>query len=90
MHDDEILNLMSREFETELLKTYGPLITGEPLTQALGYKSSAALNRAAKKGEIPFQLFDIEYRRGKFAFTKDVARWLATIRMNTLNSGMRM
>lgn len=90
MYDDEIFHIISREFETGLLQVYGPLVTGEPLLQALGYKSNTALNRAVKKNEIPFHLFDIEHRRGKFAFTKDIAKWLATIRMSTLNSKVRM
>jgi hypothetical protein len=60
-----------------LLKAHGPLLSGSGLALALGHRSVAALRIARRRGQINVQLFRLPNRRGVFAFTKDVADWLA-------------
>lgn len=63
--------------ESALTERYGPLLSGRPLWQTLGYPSGQALRRAASRGVLPVPTFRLEHRRGLFAYTTDVARWLA-------------
>lgn len=62
------------------MREVGPLLVGEDLRRALGYRSLASLHQAIKRRTVPVPLFPIEKRRGKYALTKDVARWLAETR----------
>ena len=55
---------------------YGPLIGGKDLVQVLGFKTSAAFRRAVRMNMLGVKTFNIEARRGKFAFSKDVDEWL--------------
>lgn len=59
-----------------LLGTYGPIVGGEDLVRLLGYPSSVALRQANSRGTVPVAIFNIPHRRGKFAFTEEVAAWL--------------
>jgi hypothetical protein len=64
--------------EADLQKQHGSsILTGEALRQALGYRSIHALRKALERGTVPVDVFTIENRRGRFALTRDVARWLA-------------
>lgn len=74
---------LATELENDLLKLYGPVITGEELIKALGYVSKAAFRQSMVRKTVPVQLFEIEGRRGKFALTKDVACYLAERRFNS-------
>jgi hypothetical protein len=67
-------------FARELMRAYGPLMSGEDLRRALGYPSKGAYNQAIARGLLPVPVFGIERRRGKFALTQDVANWLITQR----------
>ena len=62
--------------EVYLLERFGPLLSGRPLWQALGYHSAQAFQKAARRGVLPVHTFRIEYRRGLFAYSAEVARWL--------------
>ena len=66
-----------RVLESELTDKYGPILGGDDLRKCLGYPSMMALRQAISRGKIPVPVFTPEGRRGKFALTKDVARWLA-------------
>lgn len=81
-----VLEMVTRTLEAELLKAYGPLVTGDRLVQVLGYQNHQALTRAISMKKEPVSLFNIEGRKGKFAFTQDIARWLATLRIKHLKS----
>ncbi len=65
------------QLELQLFDEHGPMMFGPALHQALGYRSSDAFRQAARRGTVPVYVFSIENRRGKFALTKDVAKWLA-------------
>ena len=64
------------DIQAIMLAEYGPLLGGKELRNALGYSSPAAFWQARRRGNILVRTFRIEGRRGTFALTTDVARWL--------------
>lgn len=66
-----------------LSSEYGPLIGGAALVKALGFRSSEALRQAVSRKKLPVKTFPIKNRRGRFAYTVDVARWLAAQASNS-------
>ena len=74
---------LAAELEDKLMKEYGPLMTGAPLTAALGYPSQDSFRQAVAKRSLPVEVFPIAKRRGKFALSQDVARWLAERRLDS-------
>ncbi|WP_218417909.1 hypothetical protein [Alteromonas lipotrueae] len=68
----------TEHIERELLFLYkSPVVTGDDLMKALGYKTSDAFRQAIARGTLPVNIFTIDKRRGRFALTADVAAWLA-------------
>lgn len=63
--------------EQDLLARHGPLLSGEALLHALGYTSVDAFRQAKSRGTLPVPTFGLPHRRGVFALTRDVARWLS-------------
>jgi len=64
--------------EDDLLKLYGtPILTLTQLQQALNYRSVAAVKQSLYRDTLPVKVFELPNRRGKFAFVKDVANYLA-------------
>ena len=63
----------------EIKEKYGEIIGGYDLAKLLGYKSTAAFRQAISRKQIPFSTFNIENRKGKFAYTNDVIYWLANL-----------
>lgn len=80
--------LLVEKLEKDMMVKYGPLLTGDSLREALGYRSMDAMRQAALRGTLSVPIFTIENRRGKFALSKDVAVWLAKQRsqLNTLKN----
>jgi len=72
---------LTEQLEAELMKQYGPMLTGSALVAALGYPSGDAFRQACARGTVPISVFPIERRRGKYALSRDVARWLAEQRL---------
>lgn len=68
---------LEKALEADLLREYGPLLTGNSLRKALGYPSLEALRQAVARDKVPVPVFSLPNRRGKFALSKDVATWLA-------------
>lgn len=66
-----------------MLKQYGPLIGGADLRKALGYRSASAFNRAMRMNSIGVNVFPVPGRRGRFALTTEVGRWLENVSKNT-------
>lgn len=64
----EEFSRLRERLASELYKLHGPVITGEPLLQALGFKSKVAFRQALVRGRLSVPIFQIEHRRGKFAF----------------------
>ena len=72
---------LANELEQKLMQRYDmPLLAGEDLRRALGYKSLDALRQAIQRDTVPVPVFAIENRRGKYALVRDIALWLATQR----------
>lgn len=69
---------------------YGPLVGGHELAKLLGFQSAAALRQAEIRVTLPIAVFSIENRRGRFAFTEDVANWLASLRQKSLALDMEL
>jgi hypothetical protein len=67
------------ELEQSLLAEYGPLMGGSALWRALGYRSWAAFAKGARTGRSGIAIFSIPGRKGRFALTRDVARFLGAL-----------
>lgn len=66
-----------KAFEERLSQRHGLMLPSAALAAALGYPTMRAYHQAVSRQTIPVPLFQIEHRRGRFALTRDVARWLA-------------
>ncbi|UXY54047.1 hypothetical protein [Pseudomonas tohonis] len=77
-----LIDELAKSLESDLLGRYGPLMTGEELQRALGYPTKEAFRQSLVRNTVVIPLFDLEYRRGKFALVKDVARYLAEQRFS--------
>jgi len=73
---EQSTDLASR-LEGDLFDRHGPMLCGESLRAALGYRSMDAFRQAFARGTVPVPVFPIKHRRGKYALVKDVAQWLA-------------
>lgn len=62
-----------------LLRAHGELMGGEALVKCLGYRTARAYQMAVRGGRVPVQTFELPGRRGRFARTVDVARWLNSL-----------
>lgn len=62
----------------------GPILGGADLAQAMGYRSLAAFRQARRRGQVEVVLFTLPNRRGVFALSLDMARWLADARQVNL------
>jgi hypothetical protein len=65
------------QLRDSLLRVHGPLLTGRILASALGHRSPASLRQARHRGQVDIELFTLPNRRGFFAWTLEVADWLA-------------
>ena len=73
-----------------LLARHGPVLGGDDLARALGYRSQAAFRQARRRGQVDIALFSLPNRRGVFALTWVVATWLArTYQGNQVNPKMK-
>lgn len=70
--DSAIDNLMAG-----LIRDYGYLIGGDELLTLLGYSSTQALNKAIRRHQVTVPVFELPYRRGKFALVTDVVMHLS-------------
>jgi hypothetical protein len=76
------IETLALALERELMNRYGaPLLTGDKLSDAMGYRSIHSLRKHMAKDEVPVKLFTIKGRRGRFALLKDIALWLAKQRL---------
>ncbi|MGS2724924.1 hypothetical protein ACVBEJ_14380 [Porticoccus sp. GXU_MW_L64] len=70
-----------------MLKAYGPLMTEAEVVDLLGYETRGCLHYDRKWKGVDIDFFNLEHRKGKFAFYYDVAAWLASYWVNTLGGG---
>lgn len=73
----ELVEELANSLEQDLLQTFGPMIYGQVLYKSLGYTSADAFRQAVSRQSVPIDTFPIEGRRGKFALTRDIAKWIA-------------
>lgn len=71
---------MSLDTIDRLFQRYGPLVGGEDLIRICGFRSARGLTLAARSGELGFRVFQLASRRGYYALTEDVGRWLLALR----------
>lgn len=71
-------SLASEIFE-DLKNKYGFLMSGNDVAKQLGFKSTEAFRQAICRNKLSIPVFTIPYRKGKFAYSKDVAQWLASL-----------
>jgi hypothetical protein len=67
----------------KLLEQHGPLMTGESLYKALGYKSWAGFAKAVRSGAVEIDIFNLPGRKGRYAKTSDVADWIYRLNNNS-------
>lgn len=80
---DEEIEALARELEQKLMSFYGaPVLTGAELQKAMGYRSVDALRQAILRKNFPIPVFTMPKRRGRYAFVKDIAKYLATNGIN--------
>ncbi|WP_435416755.1 hypothetical protein WAB17_07595 [Parerythrobacter aurantius] len=79
-------NTSSSQLQDHLHQQYGPLIGNSDLARALGFQNTAAMRQAKRRGQLQIETFRIPNRRGLFAFTSEVSKWLIT----TANGGASM
>lgn len=53
---------------------------GTELERLLGFTNNAAFRQALRRGRLPVRVFPLPDRRGKFAFTAEIAAWQKAIR----------
>ena len=63
------------EIERDLLLRYGPILSEDEIWRALRYPSKATFRKALSRGLVVVATTGIRGRRGRFARTRDVARW---------------
>lgn len=70
---------LSHPIISALLTAHGELIGGADLARCLGFRTSRAFQKAAAADRLPVETFVLEGRRGRFARTRDIASWLASL-----------
>ncbi len=78
INDEQQISEAEKAFYDALVSKYGQLIASRDLVVELGFSSTAALRQSVHRNKLGFAVFTINNRRGKFAFAKDVASWLAS------------
>jgi len=59
-----------------LVEAHGLILSASATAKVLGFSSTDALRLARSRGRLPIPMFQVDGRRGWFASTRDVARWL--------------
>ena len=60
-----------------LTAQHGELIGGQALARCLGYRTQRAFQVALQRRQVPVATFGLPGRRGRFARTLEVVRWIA-------------
>lgn len=68
------------QLEKDLVQQLGQVVGGGALTRALGFRTQGAFRQAFARKRLPIPVFELEGRRGRFAHTLDIARWMWTTR----------
>lgn len=60
-------------------REHGPILSCPTLWRLLGYRTADAFRKAVQRDTVPVETFSIPHRRGRFARTAEVVRWLDTL-----------
>ena len=77
MDKNDKIALLTNELEDDLVEHFGTILGSNALSKALGYSSVDALRQSIARATVPVPVFKLPNRKGYFAFSKDVAIWLA-------------
>lgn len=69
--------------ELTLILHYGPYVPAGKAADLLSYPSLQALIAARRRGRLPFALCRLDGRRGWFAKTSDISRWIESADSNS-------
>ena len=78
---------MGSDSAQQLIKNHGPLLGGEDLWRSLGFRNANAFRQAKLRGRLGVKVFQVEFRRGTYAFMRDVAEWLTKLEEETRARG---
>lgn len=78
---------MNIDLITHMMSRFGPTLGGQDLYSALGFKTYGAFHRSRQLGGISVPIFKLPGRRGWFARTDEVAKWLEEQSRNPSGSG---
>lgn len=86
MNDNKkcINNDLASQLEADMHVKYGFMVSGEELSQILGYPTRAAFRQAIVRGTVPIPVFKLPNRRGRFALVKDISLFLVAQRNSVL------
>lgn len=70
---------LEKEIFEDLKNKYGFLMSGNDVAKQLGFKTTEAFRQAICRNKLSIPVFTIPNRKGKFAYSKDVAQWLASL-----------
>jgi len=60
-------------------RRFGPILGAPDLWLILGFRTADAFRKAVERGKAPVPTFTLPNRRGRFALTADVVRWLESL-----------
>jgi hypothetical protein len=69
--------------ELTLILHYGPYVPAGKAADLLSFPSLQALIAARRRGRLPFALCRLDGRRGWFARTSDISRWIESVDPDT-------
>ena len=72
--------------EQRLIDRYGTMLSSRALARELAYPSEQAYRQALMRGTMPIKTFTLPKRRGRYALTIDLARWIA-VQYSERNNG---
>lgn len=73
----------------EQIERYGPLLGGSALRSLLGFRTTAAFQKARLQGQIGVPVFPLPGRKGVFAVTQEACRWVLTQRLTNFAEGTK-
>lgn len=77
MDKNDKVGLLAKQLEDDLVERFGTLLGSSALAKTLGYSGVDALRQSIARATVPVPVFKLPNRKGYFAFSKDVANWLA-------------
>lgn len=65
--------------DSPLVVEHGALVNGRALRRLMGFRSESAFRSAVLAGRVPVAVFPLPGRKGLFAKTAEVERWLRSL-----------